>query len=395
MSITNVNQNKPYRFAIIGGGGYLGQVLAKELLQEGHEVAILDLNFAKFDSIELNWKKVTVVKGSLLDVQKLQTVLKGADACFHLAAYGMSGGASLDKELTHLINVEGTKKVIEQCQISGVKRLIYTSTVGVVVGEEEVYNLPTSAPYLSKFLTPYAESKCIAEKLVLESGRSGKLATCALRLRGIFGPGELRCTQKTLDNCNWVLATFKKTDPCLCQYSGAENTTMALRLFEISLRQGSASPTNGNPYFIVDEGAVDNFGFWYPLFKVRGARLPQFNIPYKLVYFIAFLFECLYYAFKIEPLITRLEVNLLAMTNTYSIEEAKRDFGYAPTNNHSLKKTVEYYEDLEIRKRSLLHRKKQTTAQSESFWSQILKCVAIGLFLSCIMPILKAICNRP
>uniref|UniRef100_A0A7E4W803 3Beta_HSD domain-containing protein n=1 Tax=Panagrellus redivivus TaxID=6233 RepID=A0A7E4W803_PANRE len=375
---TDVEPKKTYRFAVIGGGGYLGQVLIQELLEEGHEVAALDMVFSKFINIDINWKKVKVIRGSLMELDKLKHVLEGADACFHLAAYGMSGGASLNKEATHLINVEGTARILEQCELAGVGRFIYTSTVGVVFGEHEVRDLPTSAPYVTKFLTPYAESKCIAEKLVLKAAKSGKLATCALRLRGIYGPGEMRSTQKTVDMCSWTFASFEKTTPCLSQYSGAKNTTMALRLAEISLRAGSKSPANGNPYHIVDDGPpVDNLGFWYPLFKLQGANPPKFRIPYQLVYFIAFLLEWLYHVFKIEPLLTRFEVNLLAITNTYSIEEAKRDFGYAPVNNHCLKSTVQYYEDLEQKKRGL--RLKNPAIETESIWSRILYFIAMVL----------------
>uniref|UniRef100_A0A183F821 SDR family NAD(P)-dependent oxidoreductase n=1 Tax=Heligmosomoides polygyrus TaxID=6339 RepID=A0A183F821_HELPZ len=43
---------------------------------------------------------------------------------------------------------------------------------------------------------------------------------------------------------------------------------------------------------------------------------------------------------KLQP---RLEVNLMGVTNTYSIEGAIRDFDYKPTNNHDLTEVVEYY----------------------------------------------------
>lgn len=59
--------------------------------------------------------------------------------------------------------------------------------------------------------------------------------------------------------------------------------------------------------------------------------------------YAAHLSEILYHLFGIEPIFTRLEVNLMAITNTYSIEKAKNDLGYTPVANHDLTKVVKYY----------------------------------------------------
>uniref|UniRef100_A0A914ZCE4 3-beta hydroxysteroid dehydrogenase/isomerase domain-containing protein n=1 Tax=Panagrolaimus superbus TaxID=310955 RepID=A0A914ZCE4_9BILA len=276
-------KSKPMKMCILGGGGYLGQCLAIDLQADGHTIVMLDLNFAHFSNINVNWKNVKLIKGSILDRSKLEEALNGCDACFHLAAYGMSGGASLNEKMTHLVNVGGTNLVIEACIKAKCRRLIYTSTVAVAFGDKEVFNLDETAPYLTKFLTPYAKSKCIAEQRVLQEGKNGTLESCALRLRGIYGPGEIRSTQKTVDMVTkgFIRATFSKSEPCLSQYSSAENTSLALRKAEISLRIGHESKTNGNAYNILDGGeAVSNIGFWFPLFTHCEAPLPAFKIPY-------------------------------------------------------------------------------------------------------------------
>lgn len=59
--------------------------------------------------------------------------------------------------------------------------------------------------------------------------------------------------------------------------------------------------------------------------------------------FLAILFEYLYQFFGLEPLFTRLEVSLISVTNTYSIEQAQRDLGYLPIQNHDLSDVIRYY----------------------------------------------------
>ncbi|KAE9555203.1 hypothetical protein FO519_001553 [Halicephalobus sp. NKZ332] len=350
------------KFCILGGGGYLGQVLAKDLKENSHEVVLLDIQFPSFPVIGLDLSTVKRIKGSILDRKKLKEALRGCDACFHIAAYGMSGGASLNKEMTYLVNVEGTNLVIAECISAGCRRLIFTSTVAVVFGNQEVYDLQEDTPYLEK--------------------------TCALRLRGIYGPGEIRSTQTAVDMCSrgFIKATFEKSVPCLSQYSSAENVSQAMMLAEKSLRLGHCSPTNGGIYFIVDGGLpVNNFGFWFPLFEAIGQKPPSIKIPYWFMYYLAFLFEISYYVLKIEPFVTRLEVNLVALNNTYSIKKAVKDFGYNPVNNHCLKKTIDYYSS---QRGSPSKEQQNRMFPGEAFWSKLFMFIAIAVISSFIWPLL-------
>lgn len=66
----------------------------------------------------------------------------------------------------------------------------------------------------------------------------------------------------------------------------------------------------------------------------------------------AILSEQLYLWFGIEPFFTQLEVNISSITNTYSIERAKKDLGYKPINNHDLTSTIEYYKKLKEKKKN-------------------------------------------
>ncbi|KIH55725.1 hypothetical protein ANCDUO_14111 [Ancylostoma duodenale] len=99
----------------------------------------------------------------------------------------------------------------------------------------------------------------------------------------------------------------------------------------------------GKVYHIVDANPVDSFLFWMPLITALSQTPPSIRLPFSLIYFVAYIAECLAVWFGIPPVMNRLEVNLIGITNTYSIERAIKDFDYKPTKNHDLTEIVEYY----------------------------------------------------
>uniref|UniRef100_A0A0N5ASD0 3Beta_HSD domain-containing protein n=1 Tax=Syphacia muris TaxID=451379 RepID=A0A0N5ASD0_9BILA len=349
----------PSRICIIGGGGYLGQHIANGLQLHGSHTVLMDIRFINVPLVQLNEQLTTRITGNLLKTDLLRKALEGCESCYHLAAYGVRGGHSLDKAMTYRVNVDGIKAVVECCKQLGVQRLIFTSSVTVVFSDQQLLNSDETQPYLpeSKHLSSYCATKALAEKYILKSN-TDTFRTCALRLRGIYGPGEPNMVQQCIDICEkgGMLATFEKSKNCITQYSNIVNCVSAALLAEDALRHNRAC---GQVYNIVDDGNVGSLLFWKPLIEATGHKYPRICVPYLLIYYVAYLFEWLYCLFGIEPIFTRAEINLMAISNTYSIEKAKRDLGYSPVDNNDLTAVVEYYKTVQKQSRSIAQKRQR------------------------------------
>jgi hypothetical protein len=75
-----------------------------------------------------------------------------------------------------------------------------------------------------------------------------------------------------------------------------------------------------------------------------GCTYRIYSLPFRFVYYIAFMLELLYRLTGIEPIMTRLEVNMVGVTNTYSIAKAQRELNYNPIVNHNLQASIDYFQ---------------------------------------------------
>lgn len=144
---------------LTGANGFIGQVLAKQLLAAGIEVKALVRNNA------INPEMESVA----LDLTEAWSInpCTGVDTVFHLAgkAHALSEIAT-DDEGYRLINTEGTRKLLEAAKQAGVTRFVFFSSVKAVgdmaaMQDESNQSLPD---------TPYGHSKRAAEELVLNGG---------------------------------------------------------------------------------------------------------------------------------------------------------------------------------------------------------------------------------
>ena len=113
---------------VTGATGHVGNVLIRELLTQGYVVRALVLPDDDYHSIkDLNTE---IVRGDITKPPELEAAFSGADLVFHLAGIVtiMPGMA----EVLDRVNVGGIRNVITACRATGVRRLVYTSSIHAI-----------------------------------------------------------------------------------------------------------------------------------------------------------------------------------------------------------------------------------------------------------------------
>jgi nucleoside-diphosphate-sugar epimerase len=158
------------RFVVTGASGFIGRRLCEALRERGRVTAVLRSGPAAGP-----WDDVVVA--DLARESLPAGALEGAGVVFHFAgrAHAVAERAS-DLELYRRVNVEGTRRVLEAALASGVRRVVFASSVKAMGEEGDTGGA----------LSPYGLSKRDAEQLVRESGVP---ETVVLRLALVYGPG--------------------------------------------------------------------------------------------------------------------------------------------------------------------------------------------------------------
>jgi UDP-glucose 4-epimerase len=173
---------------ITGGAGFIGSHIAREALDRGFDVKILDNFFAgNMKTVSDISDKVEIVKGDILDSELLKKEFKGIDFVSHQAAL-RSVPVSLKEPLNYNnVNINGTLNVLEAARQCDVKRVVFASSSSVY-GETE--SLPEKETYTPKPISPYGITKLAGELYMQSFYKLYGLETVSLRYFNVFGPGN-------------------------------------------------------------------------------------------------------------------------------------------------------------------------------------------------------------
>lgn len=155
------------RVFITGAAGFIGSTLADRFLSLGHEVAGYD-NFSTgqefFLQGALAHPAFTLHRADLLDFERLEAAMRGADLVLHLAA-NADVRFGLDHPRRDLEqNTIATWNVLECVRRNGVPRIAFSST-GSIYGEPHVHPTPEDAPFPVQ-TSLYGASKLAAEGMI-------------------------------------------------------------------------------------------------------------------------------------------------------------------------------------------------------------------------------------
>jgi nucleoside-diphosphate-sugar epimerase len=176
---------------ITGGSGYIGSLLAKELLENGHGVRVLDslLHGQEDIAAEQEQAGIEVVRGDIRDADARAKALEGAEAVVHLAAIVGDPACALDPEVSNDVNVKATESLVADAKAAGVSRLVFASTCSNY-GRMADPTVPITEDGELRPVSLYAEQKVGMEKLILGDGSSNGLSPTCLRFATVYGVGR-------------------------------------------------------------------------------------------------------------------------------------------------------------------------------------------------------------
>lgn len=176
------------KILITGGAGFIGSNLTERLVNDGHEVVVLD-NLLRGNKIKRSiFSKITFVEGDVRDEALILEIAKGCDIIFHLAAVlGVDVVADNPVE-TMDVEVIGTRNIIKAAERHNIEKILYASTSGIY-GHSAIESALTEEVLVDP-RTSYAMAKRYNEIYLASHHEEKGLNAIALRFFNVYGENQ-------------------------------------------------------------------------------------------------------------------------------------------------------------------------------------------------------------
>jgi len=342
------SSHKNPNILITGGSGFLGKRIVEEFLitdsplQPGL-IRVLDIN----DYKGRRGDQIEFIKGDIRDYDLLEKACEGIDIVIHSAAIIDWGTKSKVEVLA--INAGGTENVINACKKTGVKYLVYTSSLDAVFTGQPLVDIDESQPYPETHATVYCESKKLAEIEVLKANSPG-LKTCILRPADIYGEADPYHIDSLIDMAKSGFYVRLGNGKSTCQHVYVGNMACAHVLAAAALWNGNTQVA-GEVYFITDGKGANFFKFFDQVVSGSGYKIFPKNLwlPRGLAYSIGAISEGIAVLMrpikKYNPKFSRFAVTYTCTDYTFSARKAEKDFGFKSkySTQQALENTIAFY----------------------------------------------------
>ncbi|MGD9973853.1 MAG: NAD-dependent epimerase/dehydratase family protein [Desulfatirhabdiaceae bacterium] len=145
---------------ITGGCGYIGSILTPRMLDDGHTVTVIDIQW--FGNHLQPHPNLTIIQDDIRNIDALP--MAGVDAIVHLANIANDPGVELNPVLSWEVNVLAAQQIADRAARSGVRQIVYGSSGSVygVKDDPQVTEDLTLVP-----ITAYNKTKMVAERVLL------------------------------------------------------------------------------------------------------------------------------------------------------------------------------------------------------------------------------------
>lgn len=319
---------------VTGATGHIGNVLIRRLLEKDEEVKAFIL--PSEDLTPIKGLEVEIIKGDVRNIDSLVNAFQGAETVYHLA-----GIISImpDKDgLLYQVNVEGTRNVVNACLKTGVKRLVYTSSVHALREPPKGITIDENCGFEPQYSRGgYDETKALASLEVLKGVENG-LEAVIICPSGIIGPHDYNISQMGTLFLNYMNGGMKA-------YLDGAYDFVDVRDVAEGLILASEHGKNGEIYILSGE-RIEVPELMKYLEKITGVKAPSFKAPHWLLKVFS-KFTPVYYKFiKDKPLFTGYSIEVLNSNCDISSKKARNELGYSPRPiKESIKDSIDWFKE--------------------------------------------------
>jgi UDP-glucose 4-epimerase len=170
------------KLLVTGGAGYIGSIVAHQLIGAGHDVVVLD-------NLERGHREAVgdarLIECDLRDADVVTAAVgEGFDAVLHFAAFALVGESVEHPERYYHTNVLGTLNLLDAMREADVGRLVFSSTCAVY-GQPDEVPIPETAP--PRPTNPYGASKLAVDRMISDFSHAHGLGAVSLRYFNVAG----------------------------------------------------------------------------------------------------------------------------------------------------------------------------------------------------------------
>jgi len=324
---------------VSGATGFIGARLVKRLADEGAVVHALYRTESKAAQIR-ELPGVVLFKGDLMDRPSLRAAMEGCETAYHTAAFAKAW--TRDPEMIFRLNVDGALLVVESARECGVKRVVVTSTAGIL-GPSAKEPVHESTPAPRSFFTLYEESKHRMEQKLLSRAEKRPEIVIVNPTR-VFGPGLLSESNSMTVMIDRYMKGRWRLLPgdgrSLGNYVFVEDVVTGHIL---AMEKGKA----GERYVLGGENVTYRQLFDH-IREASGVDKKLLPVPYPLMITVAVVMQLFARVTGIPPLIVPGLIRKYNHNWIVSSEKAIRELGYQPAGlQQGIRQTVDWLRSAE------------------------------------------------
>ena len=306
---------------VTGGSGALGREIVRQLIEDrGYRVYSLDLIIP--DEEDRNEDVYSYIQADITDRDSLRLALRDIEVVYHTAAIVPMFVGYTTQDFYNVI-ARGTENVVAVCKEHKVKRLIYTSSVNVMISSDpnqDTVGIDETTPYPKHPREPYGGAKIVAEKCVLGANSEEGMLTCALR------PCLLADVKVIKDNGSWYFGDGSHRQVLIPADTAAKIHILAEKKLQ---NEGCSSVVAGSAYIVALKDSFTHRE--YAEFIAGEQSEKAHSIPMWLLRFLVYFNEYSYRLSGWAPVsrLLRLDmIEFMTRSHTYSGALGQREIGW-------------------------------------------------------------------